>query len=77
MWLDVICKYVRLKKDKFEIDNLNIQENRLDLMQENVGGGKSTLIRVMAWYHHATSDYLNQRCPRSMWPYMYGVTKLQ
>ena len=37
--------------------------------------GKSTLVQVMAWCHHATSHYLSQCWPRSLSP--YGVTRPQ
>ena len=33
---------------------------------------KSTLVKVMAWCHKATSHYLNQCWPRSLMP--YGIT---
>ena len=36
---------------------------------------KSTLVQVMAWCRQATSHYLNQCWPRSLWP--YGVTRPQ
>ena len=36
---------------------------------------KSTLVQVMAWCHQATSHYLNQCWPKSMFP--YGVTRHQ
>ena len=36
---------------------------------------KSTLVQVMAWCRQATSHYLSQCWPRSLWP--YGVTKPQ
>ena len=36
---------------------------------------ESTLVKVMAWCHQATSHYLNQCWPRSV--SSYGVTKLQ
>ena len=36
---------------------------------------KSALVQVMAWWHQATSHYLNQCWPRSM--SQYGVTRLQ
>ena len=36
---------------------------------------KLTLAQVMAWCRQATSHYLSQHWPRSLWP--YGVTRLQ
>ena len=36
---------------------------------------KSTLVQVMAWCHHATSQYQSQCWPRSMSP--YGITRPQ
>ena len=36
---------------------------------------KSTLVQVMAWCRQATSHYLSQCWPSSMWP--YGVTRPQ
>ena len=36
---------------------------------------KSTLVQVMAWCHQATSHYLSQCWPRSLWP--YDVTRPQ
>ena len=36
---------------------------------------QSTLVQVMAWCHQATSHYLSQCWPRSLWP--YGVTRRQ
>ena len=36
---------------------------------------KSTLVQVMAWCRQATSQYLSQCWPSSLWP--YGVTKPQ
>ena len=46
---------------------LSIQVNiTLEWMPEDlVDGKKSTLVQVMAWWHQATSHYLNQCWPRS------------
>ena len=44
-------------------------------MSLNLTDDKSVLVQVMAWCHHATSQYLNQCWPRSM--LTYGFTRLQ
>ena len=49
--------------------------NILTQMSQDLTEDKSTLIRVMAWSHQATSYYLNQCWLRSMMP--YGITKDQ
>ena len=41
----------------------------------NFTDGKSTLVRIMAWCHQATSHYLSQCWLRSMSP--YGITRPQ
>ena len=50
-------------------------DNALRWMPWDVTEGKSTLIQVMAWCRQATSHYLSQCWPGSMWP--YNVTRPQ
>ena len=42
---------------------------------QNLTDDKWTLVQVMAWCCQATSHYLSQCWPRSLWP--YGVTRPQ
>ena len=44
-------------------------------MPQNVTKEKSTLVQVIAWYHHVTSLYLSQFLPRTMLP--YGISQQQ
>ena len=48
-------------------------EIALRSMPRNIVNDKSTLVQVMAWCRQATSHYLNQCWPRSMWP--HGITR--
>ena len=58
------------------IDGLVISsELALRWMSLHLTDGKSTLVQVMAWCRQATSHYLSQCWPRSLWP--YGVTRPQ
>ena len=50
-------------------------EIALRWMPQDLTGDKSTLVQVMVWCRHATSDYLSQCWPRSMPP--NGVTRPQ
>ena len=50
-------------------------ELALRWMSLDLTDDKSTLVQVMAWCHQATSHYLNQCWPRSMWP--NGITRPQ
>ena len=50
-------------------------DNILRWMPQDITGGKSTLVQVMAWCCQATSHYLNQCWPRSLTP--YGITRPQ
>ena len=50
-------------------------ENILIWMSLDFTDEQSTLVRVMAWYHRATSHYLSQCWPRSLSP--YDVTRPQ
>ena len=53
----------------------NSCEVALRWMPQNLGNEKLTLVQAMAWYHQATSHYLNKCWPRSMSP--YGITRPQ
>ena len=44
-------------------------ENPYQWMLQNLTKEKSTLVQVMAWCRQATSHYLSQCWPKSMWPY--------
>ena len=44
-------------------------------MPQKPANGKSTLVQGMAWCHKASSHFLNQCWPRSMWP--YAITRPQ
>ena len=50
-------------------------EIALRWMSLDLTDDKLTLVQVMAWCRQATSHYLSQCWPRSMWP--YGVTRPQ
>ena len=50
-------------------------ETTLRWMSLDLTDDKSTLVRVMAWCHQATSHYLSQCWPRSLTP--YGITRPQ
>ena len=44
-------------------------------MPLDLADGKSTLVQVMAWCRQATSHYMSQCWPRSLWP--YGIIRPQ
>ena len=51
------------------------KDDALRWMPRNLTDDKSTLVQVIAWCRQATSHYLSQCWPSSMWP--YGVTRPQ
>ena len=52
-----------------------LQDVSLRCIPLDLAEGKSTLVQVMAWCRQATSHYMTQCLPRSMWP--CGVTRPQ
>ena len=68
-------KYI-IFKQILVIDGWGIScEIALILMPLDFTDDQSTLVQVIAWCRQATSHYLSQCWPRSLWP--YGVTRSQ
>ena len=64
----------KFSKGILVIDDWGIScEIALIWMSLDFTDNQSTLVQVMAWCHQATSHYLSQCWPRSLWP--YGVTR--
>ena len=50
-----------------------LSEIALTWMPQDLTGDWLKLVQVMAWYHQATSHYLNQPWPNSMTPYVITI----